>query len=56
MEEADNVKQGEPKSAEPQSESIDERIEEPGDWRDEMLSRRRALIMEADPETTEERK
>ena len=28
----------------------------PGDWRGELLSRLRALIMEADPEMTEERK
>ena len=28
----------------------------PADWRGEMLSRLRALIMEADPEMTEERK
>lgn len=30
--------------------------EGPGDWRGELLSRLRALIMEADPEMTEERK
>ena len=28
----------------------------PGDWRDETLARMRALILEADPEITEERK
>ncbi len=33
---------------------IDARIEALGDWRGEMLSRLRALIMEADPEVTEE--
>ncbi len=33
---------------------IDERIEELGDWRGEMLSRLRALIKEADPEVAEE--
>ncbi len=36
------------------SQLIDERIEELGDWRGEMLSRIRALIREADPEVTEE--
>jgi hypothetical protein len=33
---------------------IDEKIEELGDWRGEMLSRVRALIKEADPDVTEE--
>ena len=33
---------------------IDERIEELGDWRGEMLSRLRALIREADPDVVEE--
>jgi hypothetical protein len=33
-----------------------EPIEDPPDWRGELLSRLRALIMEADPEMTEERK
>jgi hypothetical protein len=32
------------------------RITEPGDWREEMLARMRSLILEADPEMTEERK
>jgi hypothetical protein len=36
------------------SQLIDERIEELGDWRGQMLSRIRALIKEADPEVTEE--
>ena len=36
------------------SQRIDERIEELGDWRGEMLSRLRALIKEADPEVVEE--
>ena len=36
------------------SQLIDDRIEELGDWRGEMLSRLRALIREADPEVTEE--
>src|SRR5262245_27849289 len=34
----------------------DEGIDHPLDWRGELLSRLRALIMEADPEMTEERK
>ncbi len=34
----------------------DASVEAPGDWRGEMLSRLRALIMEADPEMSEERK
>ena len=33
-----------------------EPIEDPPDWRGELLSRLRALIMEADPQMTEERK
>ena len=33
---------------------IDERIEELGDWRGEMLARLRGLIREADPEVVEE--
>ena len=36
------------------SELIDARIEDLGDWRGEMLSRLRAVIMEADPEVVEE--
>jgi hypothetical protein len=46
------VKKDQLKSAEPASEPIDN----PADWRGEMLSRLRALIMEADPEMNEERK
>jgi hypothetical protein len=33
---------------------IDERIEELGDWRGEMLGRLRALVREADPDVVEE--
>jgi hypothetical protein len=33
---------------------IDERVEQLGDWRGEMLSRLRALIKDADPEVVEE--
>src|SRR3954463_14536200 len=36
------------------SQLIDQRIEEPGDWRGELLARLRALIKEADPEVVEE--
>jgi len=36
------------------SELIDERIEELGDWRGEMLARVRAVVREADPEVVEE--
>src|SRR6266496_1728665 len=43
-------------SRESASQLIDARIEEPGDWRGEMLSRFRALIKQADPEVVEERK
>ncbi|HVN74860.1 MAG TPA: DUF1801 domain-containing protein [Thermoanaerobaculaceae bacterium] len=38
----------------PASKLIDERIEELGDWRGEMLRRLRALVKEADPEVVEE--
>jgi hypothetical protein len=33
---------------------IDERIEELGDWRGEMLGRLRGLVLEADPDVVEE--
>ena len=36
------------------SQLIDERIEELGDWRGEMLGRLRAVVKEADPEVVEE--
>src|SRR3954451_25485458 len=36
------------------SELIDDRIEELGDWRGEMLSRLRAIVKEADPDVVEE--
>ncbi|MGE5276537.1 MAG: DUF1801 domain-containing protein [Acidobacteriota bacterium] len=35
---------------------IDQRIRDPGDWREETLARMRALILEADPGMIEERK
>ncbi len=36
------------------SKLIDEKIEELGDWRGQMLSKIRSLIMQADPEAVEE--
>ena len=50
------MKEGQSKAAESSSKPIDEGIDHPGDWRGELLSRLRALIVEADPEMTEERK
>lgn len=41
-------------TAEPASRLIDQRIRELGGWRGEILARMRALILEADPEITEE--
>jgi hypothetical protein len=41
-------------TAKPASRLIDERISELGGWRGETLARMRALILEADPEMTEE--
>ena len=43
-----------PESTDSPSELIDARIAELDDWRGEMLSRLRALIVEADPEVMEE--
>ena len=48
------MKKRELPSGEPASRLIDERIRDLGDWRGEMLARMRALILEADPEMTEE--
>ena len=48
------MKKGPSKSA--PSTPTDTSVEAPADWRGELLSRLRALIMEADPEVTEERK
>jgi hypothetical protein len=42
------------KAAVPASVLIDERIREVGGWRGETLARMRALILEADPQITEE--
>ena len=50
------MKKGQSKGAEPSPKPIGEGIDHPGDWRGELLSRLRALIMEVDPEMTEERK
>ena len=41
-------------TGEPASRLIDQRIRELGGWRGEALARMRALILEADPEMTEE--
>ena len=48
------MKKGPSKSA--PSTPTDTSVEAPADWRGELLFRLRALIMEADPEMTEERK
>ena len=48
------MKASEPQNGMSLSRLIDARIEELDDWRDEMLSRLRALIKEADPEIVEE--
>src|SRR3954470_11152736 len=50
------MKKSRSKSAESSSKPIDEGIDNPGDWRGELLSRLRALITEADREMIEERK
>ncbi|HEX7077050.1 MAG TPA: DUF1801 domain-containing protein [Candidatus Eisenbacteria bacterium] len=43
-----------PAAGQPASRLIDERIRDLGGWRGETLARMRALILEADPEMTEE--
>ena len=48
------MKKSPTKRTESPSALIDDRIEELGDWRGEMLSRLRALIKEADPDVVEE--
>jgi hypothetical protein len=45
-----------PRKPDAPARSIDTRMKEPGDWRDEMLSRIRDLIRAADPGIVEERK
>jgi hypothetical protein len=49
-------KSSEQATGKPASRLIDQRIRDLGDWREETLARMRALILEADPEMTEERK
>ena len=48
------MKRGEQASGDAASRLIDERIRELGGWRGPTLARMRALILEADPEITEE--
>jgi hypothetical protein len=48
------TKKIDPKDNESPAQLIDDRIEELGDWRGEMLSRLRVLIKQADPEVVEE--
>ena len=48
------MKSREPATAKPASQLIDQRIHELGGWRGETLARMRALILDADPEMTEE--
>src|SRR3954454_15654668 len=50
------MKKGPSKGAESPSEPGEARIEDLGDWKGELLTRLRALILAADPEMTEERK
>jgi hypothetical protein len=45
---------GEAATGKPASQLIDERIRDLGGWRGETLARMRALVLEADPEMTEE--
>jgi hypothetical protein len=48
------MKKSEPQTDKSPSGMIDQRIEELGDWRGEMLSRLRAMIQQADPKVVEE--
>ena len=48
------TRSGEPATGKPASRLIDQRIRDLGGWRGETLARMRALILEADPEMTEE--
>ena len=48
------MKKSGPQGVESPSRLIDARIKELGDWRGEMLSRLRTLILQADPEVVEE--
>jgi len=47
------MKKNESQEGKSPSQLIDERIQELGDWRGEMLSRLRTLVKEADPEIVE---
>jgi hypothetical protein len=47
-------KKSAPRKEESPSQLIDERIEELGDWRGELLSRLRTVVKQADPEVVEE--
>lgn len=48
------MKKSDSQNGKPASQRIDERIEELGDWRGEMLARLRGLIRQADPDVVEE--
>ena len=48
------MRKGASQTSKSPSQLIDERINELGDWRGEMLSRLRALVKEADPDVVEE--
>ena len=48
------MKKREPETGKPASQLIDKRIRELEGWRGETLARMRALILEADPQMTEE--
>jgi hypothetical protein len=48
------MKKSDSQNGKPASQLIDERIEDLGDWRGEMLARLRALIKQADPKVVEE--
>ena len=50
------MKKSDPRKRDSPSRLIDAKMKELGDWRGEMLSQIRALIKQADPEVTEERK
>jgi len=52
----DGMKSTDRATAKPASRLLDKRIADSGDWREETLTRMRALILEADPEMIEEQK
>ena len=49
-----SMRSREPATGDPASRLIDQRVRDLGGWRGETLARMRALILEADPEMTEE--